>query len=139
MDERFLVSIEYIGNGCKVIALEETVANAKAFQPFIAVELLIVVVVDSRLKHRLVFGTHHRNGIASEIRACHGEYVSRGLVEKSANECTETVIFISRTVVKLVDAEEYVIEFSCIYAIERVKERGMGADELCRCWMVKKF
>ena len=59
--------------------------------------------------------------------------MSRGLVEKSANESAETVISVSRTVVKLVDAEEYVVEFSCIYAIERIKERGMGADELCRC------
>ena len=67
MNKCFLVSIEYIGNGCKVVALEKAIANAKAFQPFIAVELLIVVVVDSRLKHSLVFGAHHRDGVATEV------------------------------------------------------------------------
>ena len=67
MDKGFLVSIEYIGNGCKVVALEKAIANAKAFQPFVAVELLIVVIVDGWLKHSLVFGAHHRDGVATEV------------------------------------------------------------------------
>ena len=49
MNKRFLVGIEYIGNGCKVVALEEAVDDAKAFEPFLAVELVIIIVVDGML------------------------------------------------------------------------------------------
>nr|WP_303757889.1 hypothetical protein [Bacteroides caecimuris] len=40
---------------------------------------------------------------------------------------------------KFVDAEENIVEFSRINAVERVKERGMGADEFCSGGMVKKL
>ena len=65
--------------------------------------------------------------------------MSRCFVEKSANESAETVVLVSRAVVKFVDAEENIVEFSRINAVERVKERGMGADEFCSSGMVKKL
>ena len=67
MDKRFLGRVKNIGNGGQVVTLKETVAYAKAFQPFITVELLIVVVVYCRLKHSLVLWAHNRDGIATEI------------------------------------------------------------------------
>lgn len=118
MNKRFLGCVEHVRDCSKIIALEETISYAEAFQPLVAIELLIIVVVDGWLKPRLVLRAHHRNGIASEVRAGHGEYVGRSLVEQSANERAEAVVLVSRAVVKLVDAEENIVEFPCVYAIE---------------------
>ena len=67
MDKRFLVGIEYIGNGCQIVALEEAISYAEAFQPLVAVELLIIIVVDGWLKHCLILRAHNRNGVATEV------------------------------------------------------------------------
>lgn len=63
----------------------------------------------------------------------------RSLVEQSTNESTEAVVLISRTVVKLVDTEEHIVEFSGVNAIERIKKRCMCADELSSPWIVEKL
>ncbi len=65
--------------------------------------------------------------------------MSRSFVEKSAYQCAEAVVFVSRAVVKLVDAEENIIELSGINTVERIKKRGMGADKFCCGRMVEKF
>lgn len=65
--------------------------------------------------------------------------MSRSLIEQSANEGSEAVVFICRAMVKLVDAKENVVEFSGVYAVKRIKKRGMCAYEFSSSRVVEKL
>lgn len=84
MYQRFLRCVERLGYGVDVLAREELVAYAEAFQVFVTAELLVIVVADSGLEFCFVFRPHYGHGVAAEITARHGQYVRRGFVEQAA-------------------------------------------------------
>ena len=91
MDKRFLGCVERQRNGGNVFALVELVSYTQTFQVLVAVELLVIVVSYSRLEFCFVFGTHHRNGIATEIRTSHCHDMSVAARYNGADGCAQIV------------------------------------------------
>ena len=101
----------------------------RLFRYFVAVQLLVVVVVDCRLEKLFVFGTHDRHGIAPEIRARHRHDMRRSEGNQPSHQFPQPVISIRRAVVVFVNAEKTVVQLLVADLLHGDTQCRMGANQ----------
>ena len=129
MDNRLFRRIEHFTQSIKIAALVEMVAQSQRFQISVAVELF-VVGVGYFFKLGLVFFAQNRYGVASEVRAGHGDNMSRGVAHDFVQDCAQTIVFFRRHMMEFVNRHQRVIK--CLDICEFVESKAesrMGADQ----------
>ena len=94
MNDGLLGSIQHLGNMVEITAVIEVIAQDEVLEIAITVELLIIVV-GYREETGLILSPQHRNAIATEVTARHGNDMTGGIVHHPAHDIAQSAVHIS--------------------------------------------
>ena len=132
MNDGLLVEIKYLAKRLEITSLIEVVADPKALQILVAVELFIVGVGHLRELCFVLF-IKDSHGVATEIGPRHGNDVSLGLRHERMDCLAHDVRIIGRRMVELVNGNNGLIKLVRQLDLLKGKAEGrMRADQVMR-------
>ena len=128
MNDGLLGSIQHLGNMVEITAVIEVIAQDEVLEIAITVELLIIVI-GYREETGLILSPQHRNAIATEVTASHGNDMTGGIVHHPSHNITQSAVYISTCMMKLIYRQETIIKLLVAYFLHAVSECSMGANQ----------